>query len=259
MINVGEGHWENNWICMETPVYWTSSGVLMIFPHTHHGIPPVYWTSIIALHTPGVLHRHYAGWKSRGGVLWKFLTGCSIFWISMTTCFRKFDRKNTLKFLANNNTMWCHFCPKFCTLILKFSYIFSNFANGNVNFSTFESIWLILTTSYVQRKNLDDFPAKYYPASEFFFKIDILLKGELQRQNKLISSERPFKILQNETKIIKIGHADLEIFNFKDWDLGDFTRKNDRKTENVVLLEVMQNLKNNRLCDVRNDKCTIQQ
>ena len=30
-------------------------------------------------------------------------------------------------------------------------------------------------------------------------------KGELQRQNKLISFERPFKILQNETKIIKIG------------------------------------------------------
>ena len=43
-----------------------------------------------------------------------------------------------------------------------------------------------------------------------------LLKGELQRQNKLISSERPFKILQNETKIIKIGHAVLEIFNFED-------------------------------------------
>ena len=42
------------------------------------------------------------------------------------------------------------------------------------------------------------------------------LKGELQRQNKLISSERPFKILQNETKIIKIGHAVLEILNFKD-------------------------------------------
>ena len=35
--------------------------------------------------------------------------------------------------------------------------------------------------------------------------------------------------------------------------------KNDRKTENVVFLEVLQNLKNNRLCDVRNDKCTIQQ
>ena len=42
------------------------------------------------------------------------------------------------------------------------------------------------------------------------------LKGELQRQNKLISSERPFKILQNETNIINIGHAVLEIFNFKD-------------------------------------------
>ena len=47
-----------------------------------------------------------------------------------------------------------------------------------------------------------------------FFLYDV--KGELQRQNKLISSERPFKILQNETKIIKIGHAVLEIFNFKD-------------------------------------------
>ena len=32
------------------------------------------------------------------------------------------------------------------------------------------------STSYVQRRNLDDFPAKYCPALEFFFKIDILLK-----------------------------------------------------------------------------------
>ena len=44
----------------------------------------------------------------------------------------------------------------------------------------------------------------------------IEFKGELQRQNKLISSERPFKILQNETKVIKIGQAVLEIFNCKD-------------------------------------------
>ena len=65
------------------------------------------------------------------------------------------------------------FFPKFCALILKFSYIFSNFANGN--FSTFETIRLIFySTSYVQRRSLDDFPAKYYPALEFFFKIDIL-------------------------------------------------------------------------------------
>ena len=35
--------------------------------------------------------------------------------------------------------------------------------------------------------------------------------------------------------------------------------KKGQKTENVVFLEVLQNLKNNRLCDVRNDKCTIQQ
>ena len=66
----------------------------------------------------------------------------------MKTYFRKFGRKKkhpALEFLANNNTMWCHLFPKFCTLILKFSCIFSNFANGNVNFSTCETIWLILT------------------------------------------------------------------------------------------------------------------
>ena len=72
------------------------------------------------------------------------------------------------------------------------------------------------------------------PTKDQFYSI---LKGELQRQNKLISSERPFKILQNETKIIKIGQAVLEIFNFKDRELDNFTRKNDRKTENVVFLE----------------------
>ena len=87
-----------------------------------------------------------------------------------------------------------------------------------------------------------------------------ILKEELQRQNKLISSERPFKILQNETKIIKIGQAVLEMFKFKNRDFDNFTRKNDRKTENVVFFsEVLQKLKNNILCDVRNDKCTIQQ
>ena len=64
--------------------------------------------------------------------------------------------------------------------------------------------------------------------------VGIYFKGELQRQNKLISFERPFKILQNETKIIKIGQAVLETLNFKDQDLDNFTRKNDRKTENVA-------------------------
>ena len=48
------------------------------------------------------------------------------------------------------------------------------------------------------------------------FPYHVYFKGELQPQNKLISSERPFKILQNETKIIKIGQAILKIVNFKD-------------------------------------------
>ena len=50
------------------------------------------------------------------------------------------------------------------------------------------------------------------------------IKGELQCQNKLILFERPFKILQNETKIIKIGQAVLEIFKFKDRDLIPWIR-----------------------------------
>ena len=59
-------------------------------------------------------------------------------------------------------------------------------------------------------------------------------KGELQRQNKLISFERPFKILQNETKYIKISQVVLEIFYFINRDLDNSTRKNDKKTEDVV-------------------------
>ena len=66
----------------------------------------------------------------------------------------------------------------------------------------------------------------------------------------MISSERPFEILQNETKIIKIRQAVLEVFNFKDLDLDSFPRKNDWKTENVVFLEVFQKLNNIRFCDV---------
>ena len=76
------------------------------------------------------------------------------------------------------------------------------------------------------------------------------IKGELQCQNKLISCERPSKILQNETKTIKIDQAVLQIFDCKDQNLDNFTRKNDRKTENVVFLEVLHKLNNNRLCDV---------
>ena len=62
----------------------------------------------------------------------------------------------------------------------------------------------------------------------------IEIKGELQHQNKLISSKRPFNIVQNETKIVKIRQAVLEIFDFKYLDLDSFPRKNDWKNENVV-------------------------
>ena len=57
---------------------------------------------------------------------------------------------------------------------------------------------------------------------------------------KLISSERPPKILQNEIKIIKIGQAVLETFNFKDRNLDNSTRINERKTENVVFKSFAQ-------------------
>ena len=91
-----------------------------------------------------------------------------------------------------------------------------------------------------------------------YLKVSVRLKGELQRQKKLISSERPFKILQNETKVIKISQAVLEIINFKGRDLDNFTRKTAEEPK-MLFLEVLQKLKNNRLCDIRSDKCTIQQ
>ena len=86
-----------------------------------------------------------------------------------------------------------------------------------------------------------------------------IFKGEQQHQDKLISSERPFKIMQNETKIIKIGLAVLEIFNFKDQNFGQFYQKKRQKNRKCCFLEVLYKMKNNRLCDIRNDKCTIQQ
>ena len=85
------------------------------------------------------------------------------------------------------------------------------------------------------------------------------IKRERQRQSKLISFERPSKILQNDTKIIKIGQAVLEIFNFKDRDLDTFYEKKTTEKLKMLFLERLHQLKNNRLCDVRNDKCKYQQ
>ena len=41
------------------------------------------------------------------------------------------------------------------------------------------------------------------------------LKGELQRENKLISYERAFKMLENDMYIAGIGQAVLELLSFK--------------------------------------------
>ena len=62
------------------------------------------------------------------------------------------------------------------------------------------------------------------------------LKENCNTKNMLISSERPFKILQNENKILKIRWA-AELFNVKDHDLDSFLRKNYRKPK--MFLEVL--------------------
>ena len=41
----------------------------------------------------------------------------------------------------------------------------------------------------------------------------LAFKGELQRENKLISYERAFKMLENDMYIAGIGHAVLEFIN----------------------------------------------
>ena len=61
-----------------------------------------------------------------------------------------------------------------------------------------------------------------------------LFKGELQRQNMLISFESPSKILQIDTKIIKTRRAVLQIFNFKDQDLDSFPIKKQQKNQKFV-------------------------
>ena len=46
-------------------------------------------------------------------------------------------------------------------------------------------------------------------------KTEFLLKGELQRENKLISDERACKMLENDMYIAGIGQAVLELLSFK--------------------------------------------
>ena len=56
--------------------------------------------------------------------------------------------------------------------------------------------------------------ADYNQRHVLFQKQDIV-KGELQRENKLISYERVFKMLKNDMYIAGIGHAVLELLSFK--------------------------------------------
>ena len=84
-----------------------------------------------------------------------------------------------------------------------------------------------------------------------------LFKGELQCQNMLISFESPSKILQIETKIIKIRPAVLQIFNFKDQDLDSFPIKKTTEKQKNLFLGILPKLKNDGFCDIRKHKCTI--
>ena len=45
--------------------------------------------------------------------------------------------------------------------------------------------------------------------------LTIFVKGELQRENKLISYERAFKMLENDMYIAGIGQVVLELLSFK--------------------------------------------
>ena len=67
---------------------------------------------------------------------------------------------------------------------------------------------------------------------------------------------KALKILQNETKIIKIRQAVLKIFNLKS-RFRHFSEKNRQKNRKCCFSEVLQKLKNNGLCDVRNDNAQL--
>ena len=58
--------------------------------------------------------------------------------------------------------------------------------------------------------------ARFNSQSIFIFSCQLeKLKGELQRENKLISYERAFKMLENDMYIAGIGQAVLELLSFK--------------------------------------------
>ena len=78
----------------------------------------------------------------------------------------------------------------------------------------------------------------------FIFNIlfSITLKGELQRENKLISYEGVFKMLENDMYIAGIGQAVLQLLSFKVGSgnhqrgiLSSFTLKGELQRENKLI------------------------
>ena len=57
----------------------------------------------------------------------------------------------------------------------------------------------------------EQFPCNHYLKNY----VTIDFKGELQRENKLISYERAFKMLENDMYIAGIGQVVLELLSFK--------------------------------------------
>ena len=53
------------------------------------------------------------------------------------------------------------------------------------------------------------------PDFDYELNLKLQVKGELQRENKLVSYKRAFKMLENDMYIAGIGHAVLELLSFK--------------------------------------------
>ena len=74
----------------------------------------------------------------------------------------------------------------------------------------------LLINTPINSCNIEEYPInKELSAMTSKIAYQNLLKGELQRENKLISYERAFKMLENDMYIAGIGQAVLELLSFK--------------------------------------------
>ena len=88
--------------------------------------------------------------------------------------------------------------------------------------------------------------------------IPVYVKGELQRQNKFIHLKGRPKSCRKRPKSLKSAKPFSRYSTLK-IEIWTILREKRQKNQKCCFLEVLHKLKNNRLCDVRNDKCTIQQ